>query len=535
MNAHDRYRGWASTVSGLSGDTGAASCGRRGALVVAGDRIADRYLLAQRIAAGGMGEVWRATDEMLGRTVAVKLMRSDLGEDVDFGVRFHAEAQAMASLRHAGVARVYDYSAGGHGAAYIVMAYVRGQALSARLANDGRLGHTETMSIVAQAALALHAAHEAGIVHCDVKPGNLLVDADGRVVLVDFGIARFRDAAYDIAAGARVGTARYMAPEQVARDEATPATDVYALGAVAYHCLAGRPPYPGDDPVRVALCRLEEDPPPLPDDVPAAARYVVAVAMARNPLDRFATAADLARAAASAARPTRPARVRATSALTPIRMEALPSSHDGPGPGDRWRAVAAAGIAAVAAVMVSLVFADAGGGAGSTRAYPLLVPPAASADPPVAGLVSELGRQPVVPAPGAPARPDRPVRPPPGGAVVGVADHHAPAPVVTAARTAGGPSSGPAAPPPTDPSQGPTTTPTTQPTTGPSPGPTTGPSPGPTTDPTTPPTTAPTDPPTTAPGDSAGTDPAGTGTPLPPSPADPPAGGTSVDTATVSA
>jgi serine/threonine-protein kinase len=528
MNAHDRYRGWAAAVSGLTGDTGSAPWGRRGALVVAGDRIADRYLLAQRIAAGGMGEVWRATDEMLGRTVAVKLMRSDLSADVDFGMRFHAEAQAMASLRHAGVARVYDYGAGGHGAAYIVMAYVRGQALSARLANDGRLGHTETMSIVAQTALALHAAHEAGIVHCDVKPGNLLVGADGRVVLVDFGIARFRDAPHDTAAGARVGTARYMAPEQVTHNEATPATDVYALGAVAYHCLAGRPPYLGDDPVRVALCRLEQDPPPLPDDVPAAARHVVAAAMARNPLDRFPTAADLARAAASAARPTRTARVHATSALTPIRMEALPSTHDERGPGDRWRAVAGAGIAAVAAVMVSLVFADAGGGAGSTRAYPLLVPPAASAAPPVAGLVSDLGRQPVVPAPGAPARPDRPARVPAGGAVVGVADHHAPAPAVTATRTGGGPSSGPATPPQTDPSHGPTTTPTT----GPSPSPTTGPSPGPTTDPTAPPTT---DPPTTAPGGSTGTDPAGTGTPLPSSPADPPAGSTAVDTATVSA
>ncbi|MEU9828015.1 protein kinase domain-containing protein [Micromonospora chersina] len=267
-----------------------------------GDLVGDRYRLVDRIAAGGMGEVWRAVDETLKRTVAVKVLHRRVVTDASAGERFRREARAMAALRHPGVAEVYDYGEtslpGAPGLAYIVMAYVQGQPLSERIAEAGRLGAAETLSIVAQTGRALQAAHDVDVVHRDVKPGNLVIEPDGHVVLVDFGIALSPDAADLTAANQVVGTALYMAPEQLTRSGAIgPAVDVYALGCVAYHCLAGHPPFAGDNPVAVALRRLEEEPPPLPDDVPAAVRDLVASAMARNAGDRIPTAGAMASAA----------------------------------------------------------------------------------------------------------------------------------------------------------------------------------------------------------------------------------------------
>lgn len=153
-----------------------------------GDLIGDRYRLVARIAGGGMGEVWRAVDETLKRTVAVKVLHSRVMTDASAGERFRREARAMAALRHPGVADVYDYGEttlpGASGLAYIVMAYVQGQPLSERIAEAGRLGAAETLSIVAQTARALQAAHDVDVVHRDVKPGNLVIEPDGHVVLV---------------------------------------------------------------------------------------------------------------------------------------------------------------------------------------------------------------------------------------------------------------------------------------------------------------------------------------------------------------
>jgi len=270
-----------------------------------GHLLDNRYRLDERIATGGMGDVWRGTDMVLGRIIAVKVLRAAMLTDPEFAARFYGEARMMAAFRHPGVVEVYDYasasdSGGEDQVAYLVMAYVDGEPLSARLKEQGRLPIEETMSIVAQAADALHAAHQNGTVHRDVKPGNLIVKPNGTVILVDFGVARSVAVTSVTALNAIVGTALYMAPEQVAKGNVSAATDIYALGAVTYHCVAGRPPFDGDNALQVALRHLEDDPDPLPDDIPPAVRALITRAMAKDPDDRFASAAEFADAAMAA-------------------------------------------------------------------------------------------------------------------------------------------------------------------------------------------------------------------------------------------
>jgi serine/threonine-protein kinase len=271
--------------------------------------LSDRYRLDSPIAAGGMGDVWHATDTVLGREVAVKMLHAGRAVDPLFRTRFLHEARAMAALHHPGVVDVYDFGQAGPDA-YLVMAYVHGQPLDDRIAQAGRLSPAETMSIVAQAARALGAAHAAGIVHRDVKPGNLIVQPDGGVVLVDFGIARSATSNTLTGVDEVIGTALYFAPEQASKGAVGPATDIYALGVVAYHCLAGRPPFEGDNPVAIAMRHLDEEPAPLPPDVPPGVAAVVAKAMAKNPADRFPDAAAMAEAA------TNPAGALASGATT---------------------------------------------------------------------------------------------------------------------------------------------------------------------------------------------------------------------------
>jgi serine/threonine-protein kinase len=314
------------------------------------DQVIDgRYRLTEQIAAGGMGEVWRATDEMLRRTVAVKLLH-----DGRFGARFRTEARAMAALHHPGVADVYDYgettTADGTTLPYLVMGCVEGQPLSDRIATRGALDPVEAMSIVAQTAQALQVVHDAGVIHRDVKPANLILEPDGRVVLIDFGVAVTTEALELTGAHEIVGTARYMAPEQAAKDEITPAADIYALGAVAYHCLAGHPPYEGDNALAVALRHLDEDPPPLPDSVPEDARRLVATAMAKDPAQRFPSASAMARAAWAVGTPDRPtAVVPSAGAADPAPAASRRS---------RWRAGLVTALAGVVALAAALAFAD---------------------------------------------------------------------------------------------------------------------------------------------------------------------------------
>ncbi|MET8352104.1 MULTISPECIES: protein kinase [unclassified Micromonospora] len=354
-----------------------------------GQVVGDRYRLVESIASGGMGDVWRAVDETLDRCVAVKMLHPRLVADAGFGERFRREARAMAALRHPGVAQVYDYGEmsrpGEPVLAYIVMECVQGQSLSERIAEVGQLGAAEAMSIAAQTARALQAAHDAGIVHRDVKPNNLIIEPDGHVVLVDFGVAVMPEAASLTGVNQVVGTALYMAPEQVSKNESTPAIDIYALGAVVHHCLAGEPPYQGDNAVAVALRHLEEEPPPLPESVPAQVRQLVAIAMAKEPTRRFPTAAALATAAQALADSSDPQLRAATWATATGPRTEHPNTRRlalggalsrGVRPGRTTLAVLLGSLAAVAAV---LVLADPTGmrpGPAGRPSGPPAVPPA---------------------------------------------------------------------------------------------------------------------------------------------------------------
>jgi serine/threonine protein kinase len=259
-----------------------------------------RYRLTGRIAAGGMGEVWRGTDELLGRAVAVKLLSDRHAADEQFRARFRAEARYAASLSHPGIARVYDYGesavgpAGdgrpGTSTAYLVMELVEGEPLSATLARGGRMGTGAALDVVAQAASALAAAHEAGIVHRDVKPGNLLITPEGQVKITDFGIARAALAAQLTQSGMVMGTAQYVSPEQATARPVTTATDIYSLGVVGYECLAGRPPFTAETPIALALAHVHKPPPPLPDDVPAPVAALIGQMLVKEPSGRPASA-----------------------------------------------------------------------------------------------------------------------------------------------------------------------------------------------------------------------------------------------------
>lgn len=265
-------------------------------MLSAGTVLGGRYRLDERIAGGGMGDVWRGTDEVLGRIVAIKVLLPALLEEPGFAERFRGEARTMATINHPGVVDIYDYGSE-NGTAFLIMEYVEGDALSRTLSRVGRLTPARAMALIAQAADALHAAHEKGIVHRDVKPGNLLVRPNGTLVLTDFGIARSAAVAQLTAAGSVLGTASYISPEQASGQQATPLSDVYALGVVAYQCLSGQRPFEGENPLEIAMRHVREMPPPMPGDIPPPVVQLVERAMAKDPAARWPSAAALAQAA----------------------------------------------------------------------------------------------------------------------------------------------------------------------------------------------------------------------------------------------
>lgn len=255
-----------------------------------------RYQLANRIAIGGMGEVWEATDLVIGRTVAIKILKDEYMGDPGFLERFRAEARHAALVNHEGIANVFDYGEE-EGSAYLVMELVPGEALSTILERERVLATDRVLDIVAQTASALHAAHSAGLVHRDIKPGNLLITPDGRVKITDFGIARIADQVPLTATGQVMGTVQYLSPEQASGHPASPTTDIYSLGIVAYEALAGRRPFTGESQVAIAMAQINETPPDLPVTVAEPVRNLVYACIAKNPSDRPASAAQLARAA----------------------------------------------------------------------------------------------------------------------------------------------------------------------------------------------------------------------------------------------
>jgi serine/threonine-protein kinase len=302
---------------------------------------AERYRLEDRIATGGMGEVWRATDTLLDRTVAVKLLKQEHADDAVFRSRFEIEARHAAALRHPGVAQVFDFGSGDDThAPFLVMEYVDGEPLSSLLRAGEPMDPAAAIDLLAEAGDAIGAAHAQGIVHRDVKPGNLIVTGDRRVKITDFGIARAADGLALTRTGEVMGTPQYLSPEQAEGKPATPASDVYSLGAVGYECLVGRRPYVADSAVATALAHLREPVPELPDTVPPALAAVVRRAMAKDPAERYADGNAFAAAIRGAADTSEPPVTKVFTTPVPLATTAADADDSAVASGaagETWR------------------------------------------------------------------------------------------------------------------------------------------------------------------------------------------------------
>ncbi|GIG71124.1 serine/threonine-protein kinase [Phytomonospora endophytica] len=293
-----------------------------------GRLLAERYRLDERIGTGGMGDVWRAADVVLHRTVAIKILHPMLARDTRFRHRFTAEARTVAGLRAPGIVALHDAreDVDEHGdvTAYLVMEFVPGTTLADLLDRHGRLSPARTMRIIAQVAASLDTAHRAGIVHRDIKPGNIILGDNGEATLIDFGIAHGHGDPGLTATGLVMGTPSYASPEQLRDETLTGLSDVYSLGVVAYECLAGRTPFAASNPAAILTGHLHHEPPPLPVEVPGDVAALVGRTLAKHPSRRPPGAAALARecrvilaAPATEAMPARPAE----PTTVPIRVE----------------------------------------------------------------------------------------------------------------------------------------------------------------------------------------------------------------------
>ena len=327
---------------------------------------ARRYRLDSRLATGGMGEVWRATDTVLDRRIAVKLLKAEYADDPAFRVRFESEAQHAASLHHPNIATVYDFgearAADGSGTQrpYLVMELVEGQPLSALLRPGVPMDPLATRELLSQAADGLGAAHAAGIIHRDVKPANLLVTPTRQVKVTDFGIARAAEGVGLTGTGEVMGTPQYLSPEQAEGRTATPASDVYALGVVAFECLAGRRPFVAETAVATALAHLREPVPDLPPSVPADLAAVVRRALAKDPAERFRDGRELAAALRSPATAVTAAVVPPPSAATQV-LAPVPAAPPPLPPEDEerrswlWPVIGAIALVAAAVLVIWLL------------------------------------------------------------------------------------------------------------------------------------------------------------------------------------
>lgn len=294
-----------------------------------GDLLHNRYELMDLIATGGMGEVWRAHDGRLNRDVAVKLLKPELASQKGFLDRFRIEARNAALLTHPNVCAVFDYGeaeteADGESTntAYLVMELVPGEPLSSIITREAPLEPGRVLDYMRQAAAGLGAAHAAGVVHRDVKPGNLLVTPDGTVKITDFGVARASGQSNLTATGQVMGTAQYLAPEQALGERVTPAADVYSLGVVGYQALTGAVPFVRESQVATALAQVNDTPPPLPATLPRGVRDLIMGLLRKEPQERPANGRDLAAAVAAVQAGYQPDLPEATA---PTRVQTAPT------------------------------------------------------------------------------------------------------------------------------------------------------------------------------------------------------------------
>jgi serine/threonine protein kinase len=308
---------------------------------VSAQEIAGRYQLEGRLGYGGMSTVHLAFDRRLERRVAVKLLAEHLAEDPTFVSRFQREAQAAARLVHPNIVQVFDSGlderAGQH---FIVMEYIEGRSCAEILRDEGWVEVEEGVAIIEQACEGLHYAHRHGVVHRDVKPGNLLRSRDGEVKLADFGIAKATEQSSITQVGSVLGTAAYLAPEQARGEEAGPPADLYALGVVSYQLLSGRLPYEAASLTELALKQQREEPAMLDTLVAAVSPELaetIAVALALDPRERYGSAREMGRAVRDAQRglpperpASRPGRAGAETAATALLGA---EAHSGAGRG----------------------------------------------------------------------------------------------------------------------------------------------------------------------------------------------------------
>jgi len=309
-----------------------------------GVTLSGRYRLQRLIATGGMGQVWEAVDSRLGRRVAVKVLKQEFSSDPEFLERFRAEARIVAMLNHPGIAAVHDYGEtdmDGEGrTAYLVMELVNGEPLNSVLKRTGRLSLRHALDMLEQTGRALQVAHTAGLVHRDVKPGNILITPNGQVKLTDFGIAKAVDAVPVTQTGMVMGTAQYIAPEQALGEDATAASDVYSLGVVGYEAVSGKRPFVGDGALTVAMKHIKETPAPLPADLPPNVRELIEITLVKNPGMRyrnggqFADAVAAVRSGRRAPRPNSAPVIKANPAAIPgtTRTDVRPAPAPRPRP-----------------------------------------------------------------------------------------------------------------------------------------------------------------------------------------------------------
>ena len=256
----------------------------------------DRYRLLELIGSGGMAVVYRGADTLLQRQVAVKVLREAFAGDPAFLARFQREARAAARLDHPNVVTVYDVGQDGD-RHYIVMEYVDGQDLKTLIRQKGRLDVHEALPLAIQVCAGVGHAHQAGIIHCDVKPQNVLVTRDGRAKVTDFGIARALSGSGITESETVWGSPLYFSPEQAAGDPPSPASDVYSIGVMMYEMLTGSPPFQAEKPTALALMHMREDPPPLAvrnPQVPPQLEWIVRKVLSKDPSARYRTAEQLA-------------------------------------------------------------------------------------------------------------------------------------------------------------------------------------------------------------------------------------------------